>query len=163
MPRTATPVSLSRSAMTGPSVWPSYGLPCRALACSTNCPPLGAVAGVAIVAAELVGARALGRATNRPSARADAALDGAHATPDRAAGRSGLRALCCPRSCDVTDDAPERGGQELQLPPGTLELMGMRITPDHDGGALGHPQIALVQLDTLAFWPDRPASRSRGG
>ena len=46
--RTATPVSFSRSAMTGPSVWPSYGLPCSALACSTNCPPLGAVAGVAI-------------------------------------------------------------------------------------------------------------------
>jgi hypothetical protein len=64
---------------------------------------------------------------------------------------------------DVTDDAAEPGVQELQLPPGTLELMGMRITPDHDGGALGHPQIALVQLDTLAFWPDRPASRSRGG
>src|ERR1043166_6138724 len=40
---TATPVSFSRSAMTGPSVWPSYGLPCSALACSTNCPPLGAV------------------------------------------------------------------------------------------------------------------------
>src|SRR5207247_1645655 len=38
----------SRSAMTGPSVWPSYGLPCSALACSTNCPPLGAVTGVAI-------------------------------------------------------------------------------------------------------------------
>ena len=46
--RTAAPVSFSRSAMTGPSVWPSYGLPCSALACSTNCPPLGAVAGVAI-------------------------------------------------------------------------------------------------------------------
>jgi len=41
--------------------------------------------------------------------------------------------------------------QELKLPPGALELMGMRITPDHDGGALCHPQIALAQLDTLAF------------
>src|SRR5258707_1385688 len=29
--------------------------------------------------------------------------------------------------------------------------MGMRIAPDHDGGALCHPQIALAQLDTLAF------------
>src|SRR4029450_3737284 len=42
------PALFSRSAMTGPSVWPSYGLPCSALACSTNCPPLGAVTGVAI-------------------------------------------------------------------------------------------------------------------
>src|SRR5262245_43301077 len=41
MRRTVTPVSFSRSAMTGPSVWPSYGLPCIALACSTNGPPLG--------------------------------------------------------------------------------------------------------------------------
>src|SRR5262249_35406315 len=41
MRRTATPVSPSRSAMTGPRVWPSYGLPCRALGCSTNCPPFG--------------------------------------------------------------------------------------------------------------------------
>jgi hypothetical protein len=29
-------------------VWPSYGLPCSALACNANCPPLGAVASVAI-------------------------------------------------------------------------------------------------------------------
>jgi len=29
--------------------------------------------------------------------------------------------------------------------------MGMRIAPDHDGGALGQPQIALAQFDTLAF------------
>jgi hypothetical protein len=34
--------------MTGPRVWPSYRLPCSALACRTNCPPLGAVTGVAI-------------------------------------------------------------------------------------------------------------------
>lgn len=27
-------------AMTGSRVWPSYGLPCRAAACSTNWPPL---------------------------------------------------------------------------------------------------------------------------
>jgi hypothetical protein len=36
------------SLITGPSVWPSKGLPCSALAWSTNWPPLGAVAGVAI-------------------------------------------------------------------------------------------------------------------
>ena len=29
----------------GPKVWPSKGLPCSALACSTNWPPLGLVAG----------------------------------------------------------------------------------------------------------------------
>ena len=47
--------------MTGPSVWPSNGLPCRALACSTNCPPLGEVTGVAIadLAAELIGCAGL--------------------------------------------------------------------------------------------------------
>jgi hypothetical protein len=77
-----------------------------------------------------------GRATNRSSVRADAALDGAHATPDRVAGRSGLRALCCPRSCgEDADDAAEPRVQELQLPP----------------GALGRPQLALTQFDTLAF------------
>jgi hypothetical protein len=42
----ATPVSASSSAITGPKVWPSKGLPCRALAC-TNWPPLGLLAGVA--------------------------------------------------------------------------------------------------------------------
>src|SRR5215471_9037060 len=36
MRRVSTPVS---SAMTGPRVWPSKGLPCSALACSTNWPP----------------------------------------------------------------------------------------------------------------------------
>src|SRR5262247_1896284 len=39
------------------------------------------------------------RATSRPLARADAALDGEPAARDRVAGQSGLRALCCPRSC----------------------------------------------------------------
>jgi hypothetical protein len=37
------------------------------------------------------------------------------------------------------------------LPPGTLELVGMGVAPDHDGGALGQAQIALAQFDTLAF------------
>src|SRR5476651_2453232 len=53
MRRTATPVSFSRSAMTGPSVWPSYGLPCSALACSTNCQRSGG-RGNRHLAAELV-------------------------------------------------------------------------------------------------------------
>src|SRR3954471_15766348 len=48
MRRVSTPVCCSSSVMTGPSVCPSNGLPCSALACSTNWPPLGFVAGVAI-------------------------------------------------------------------------------------------------------------------
>src|SRR5215470_18422537 len=39
MRRVSIPVSASSSAITGPRVWPSKGLPCRALACSTNWPP----------------------------------------------------------------------------------------------------------------------------
>jgi hypothetical protein len=54
-------------------------------------------------------------------------------------------------AANVPDDAAEPGAQELQLPPGALELMRMCIAPDHDGGALGYPQIALAQFDTLAF------------
>jgi len=38
------PVCRSSSAMTGASVWPSNGLPCSALGCSTNWPPFGLVA-----------------------------------------------------------------------------------------------------------------------
>jgi hypothetical protein len=97
------------AAMTGPSVWPSYGLPCSAFACSTNCPPLGAVTGVAIETLQpnSYGARALprpmhstsARATSRPLARADAALDAEHEARERAVGQSSFRALCCPRSC----------------------------------------------------------------
>ena len=44
---------------------------------------------------------------------------------------------------DVADDAAEPGAQELQLPPHPLELMGMGIAPNHDGGAFGDAPIAL--------------------
>jgi hypothetical protein len=50
--------------------------------------------------------------------------------------------------------------QELQLPPGALELKRACVAPVRDGGALGHPPIVLVQSDTLAL-ADRAASRSR--
>jgi len=30
-------------------------------------------------------------------------------------------------------------------------LMGVDVTADHDGGALGHPQIALPQLHPFAL------------
>ena len=39
-------------------------------------------------------------------------------------------------AANVADDAAKPGAQELELPPGAAELMGMRIAPDHDGGAL---------------------------
>ena len=44
----------------------------------------------------------------------------------------------------------------------------MGIAPDHDGGALGHAQIALAQLDALAFGQidqllDRPVDEPRVG
>lgn len=42
-------VSFSMSAITGPRVCPSKGLPCSAMAWSTNCPPFGEVTGVAIL------------------------------------------------------------------------------------------------------------------
>src|SRR5690242_17288147 len=59
--RVSIPVSCSNSVITGPSVWPSNGLPCSALLCSTNWPPLGLVAGVAIdtLQPNSYGARAL--------------------------------------------------------------------------------------------------------
>jgi hypothetical protein len=40
-------------------------------------------------------------------------------------------------AADVPDDAAEPGAREFELPPGALELVGMRA-PHHDGGALGH-------------------------
>jgi len=77
--RVAIPVSCSSSVTTGPSVWPSNGLPCSALACSPNSPPLGLVAGVATdtLQPNSQGARALplpmhstsGRAAHSPSGR----------------------------------------------------------------------------------------------
>ena len=63
---------------------------------------------------------------------------------------------------------PSRVRRNLSSPPGALELMGMGIAPDHDGGALGHAQIALAQLDALAFGQldqllDRPVGEPRIG
>ena len=61
------------------------------------------------------------------------------------------RGIALDLAANVPDDAAEPGAQEFELPPGALELVGMRIAPHHDGGALGHAQIALAQFDTLAF------------
>ena len=52
---------------------------------------------------------------------------------------------------DVADDTAEPGAQEFEFSSGALELVGMGIAPDHDGGALGQAPIALAQFDTLAF------------
>jgi len=46
---------------------------------------------------------------------------------------------------------PSRVAQEFELASGALELVGMGIASHHDGGALGHAQIALAQFDALAF------------
>src|ERR1700693_565962 len=163
MRRTATPVSFSRSAMTGPSVWPSYGLPCNALACSTNCPPLGAVTGVTIetLAAELVGGASLAFAdalhlgrVQRVDLRSALTLL-LMANPQREIEQRTQaileRGIALALAANVPDEAAEPGAQEFELPPGALELVGMRIAPHHDGGALGHAQIALAPFDALAL------------
>jgi len=54
-------------------------------------------------------------------------------------------------AANVADHAAEPGAQEFELSPGAFELMGMRIAPHHDGGALGQAQIALAKLDALAL------------
>jgi hypothetical protein len=53
--------------------------------------------------------------------------------------------------------------QELQLPPGALELTRVPIAPVHDGGSLGHPSIVPVQSDTLAFGRSNSFSIARSG
>src|SRR5262249_31121122 len=52
---------------------------------------------------------------------------------------------------NVTDDAAKPRAQKLQFRPRAFELVGMRVAPHHDGGALGHPHIALAQLNALAL------------
>jgi hypothetical protein len=54
-------------------------------------------------------------------------------------------------TANVADDTAEPGAQEFEFSPGALELVGMGVAPDHDGGALGQAQIALAQFDPLAF------------
>jgi len=53
-------------------------------------------------------------------------------------------------AADVADDAAQAGAQELERTPGALELVGMGVATDHDGGALGHAQIALAQRHRVA-------------
>src|SRR5436190_6791013 len=162
MRRTVTPVSFSRSAMTGPSVWPSYGLPCSALACSTNCPPLGAVTGVAIETLQpnSYGARALPRPMHSTSGvqRVDLwpaltllLMPNTKRESEQWAKAVFEHCVALDLAANVTDDAAKPRAQKLQFPPGAFELVGMRVAPHHDGGPLGHPQIALAQLNALAL------------
>src|SRR5215469_8440462 len=148
MRRTVTPVSFSRSAMTGPRVWPSYGLPCSAVACSTNCPPLGAVTGVAIetlqpnsCGARLAAADALdlGRVQRVDLWPALTLL--LMANPQREIEQRAKavfeRCVALDLAANITDDAAKSRAQKLQFPPRAFELVGMRVAPHHDGGTLG--------------------------
>jgi hypothetical protein len=38
---------------------------------------------------------------------------------------------------DIADHAAEPNAQELERTPGSLELMLMRVAPDHDRGTVG--------------------------
>ena len=49
------------------------------------------------------------------------------------------------------DHPAEPGAQELELPASPIELVRMAVAPDHDGGTLGHPQIALAQIDAVTL------------
>ncbi len=48
-------------------------------------------------------------------------------------------------AADVADDAAQAGAQELERLASPLELMGVAVAPDHDGGALGDAPVALAQ------------------
>src|SRR6185437_6435312 len=107
--RVSIPVSCSNSVITGPSVWPSNGLPCSALLCSTNWPPLGLVAGwqstlcsrtrTALGPYPCRCIRPRGRAAHIPSARAADDPESVPATPGRGGRRSAPEASRPGRSC----------------------------------------------------------------
>jgi hypothetical protein len=46
-------------------------------------------------------------------------------------------------AADVADHAAEPNAQELERAAGPLELVRMRVAPDHDRGALGDAPVAL--------------------
>src|SRR5215468_4135468 len=153
MRRVVTPVCRSSSVITGPSVWPSNGLPCSALACSTNWPPLGLVAGVAIdtLHPNSYGARALPlpmhlggvqRIDLRPALTMIL-----KAYPHRQGEEVGKARLQClvpgDLAANVADHPAQPGAQEPQFAPRPPELVRMAVPPDHDRGAFCDPAIAL--------------------
>src|SRR5579883_2476262 len=66
-------------------------------------------------------------------------------------GKAGLEGgFAVDLPADVADDAAEPRAEELERLAGALELMGMAVSPDHEGGALGDAQIALAQRHRVA-------------
>ena len=51
---------------------------------------------------------------------------------------------------DVANHAAEPNAQELERAPGPLELVRMRVAPDHDRCALGDASVALPQWHVVA-------------
>lgn len=140
------------SAMAGPSVWPSKGLPCSALAWSTTWPAsgLGHRRRHTHFAAELVGRSSLVLADAldlRRMQRIDLVAALAVALQSDRAGPVEQRG----EARGELGVAGDLAGQEPQRPPGALELMGMAVAADHDGRAIGDPHIALAQRHAVAL------------
>jgi hypothetical protein len=51
---------------------------------------------------------------------------------------------------DVADHAAQPNAQELERAPGPLELVRMRVAPDHDCRTLGDAPVALPQRHIVA-------------
>src|SRR6516162_5790275 len=135
MRRVSTPVNACNSATTGPRVWPSKGLPCRALVCSTNWPPLGLVTGVATdtLQPNSYGALALPlpmHSTSGALPRIDLAaalaviLETYSHRQGEQVGKALLERLVAgDLAPNVADHAAEPGAQKLELTAGALELV----------------------------------------
>jgi hypothetical protein len=54
-------------------------------------------------------------------------------------------------AADVADHPAQADAQQLEGSTGALELVGMGVTADHDGGTLGNPPIALAQHHALVL------------
>ena len=52
---------------------------------------------------------------------------------------------------DIADHAAEPNVQKLERAPGPLELVRMRVAPDHDRGAFGDAPVALPQRHVVAL------------
>src|SRR5215813_15452882 len=155
MRRVVTPVCLSSSVITGPSVWPSNGLPCSALLCSTNWPPLGfgRGGGDRYLAPELIrrsgfafaNALHLGSMQRIDLRPALAMILEAHLhRQGEEIGKARLQCLVPgDLAANIADHPAQPGAQELQLTPRPLELVRMAVPTDHDHRALRDPAIAL--------------------
>jgi hypothetical protein len=66
---------------------------------------------------------------------------------------------------EVPDDAAKTRSQEFEFAPGPLEVVGMRIAPDHDGGA--HPSPPSGWIDDFHLqandMPGTPQKAARTG